>query len=105
MQSSEPHPLHPRYPYDSATGCDPTASFIRNPPQDGLSRFASPPMSNVSLSSTTSGPVGGSDTHSTTPARPPSSQLQTITDRVTTPYDYMEGYHFLMKHLPSRCVY
>jgi len=65
-----------------------------------LSRtFASPPMSNISLSTTASGPLGGSDT---TPARPPSSQLQTINDRVTAPYDYTEGYHFLMKHLPSR---
>jgi len=32
------------------------------------------------------------------------SQLQNINDRVTMPYDYTEGYHFLMKHLPSRCV-
>ncbi|KDQ27704.1 hypothetical protein PLEOSDRAFT_1083727 [Pleurotus ostreatus PC15] len=31
-----------------------------------------------------------------------SSQLQSINDSVTTPYDYTEGYHFLMKHLPSR---
>jgi hypothetical protein len=29
--------------------------------------------------------------------------IQTI--NVTAPYDYTEGYHFLMKHLPSRCVY
>jgi hypothetical protein len=27
------------------------------------------------------------------------------TINVTAPYDYTEGYHFLMKHLPSRCVY
>ncbi|KNZ72907.1 hypothetical protein J132_01899 [Termitomyces sp. J132] len=30
------------------------------------------------------------------------SQLQSIHDRVTKPYDYTEGYHFLMKHLPTR---
>ncbi|KAF7361675.1 Transcriptional factor [Mycena venus] len=30
------------------------------------------------------------------------SQLQNINDRVTMPYDYTEGYHFLMKHLPGR---
>ncbi|KAF7315499.1 Transcriptional factor [Mycena indigotica] len=30
------------------------------------------------------------------------SQLQNINDRVTMPYDYTEGYHFLMKHLPSK---
>jgi len=28
--------------------------------------------------------------------------LQNINDRVTMPYDYTEGYHFLMKDLPSR---
>nr|GAT44635.1 transcriptional factor [Mycena chlorophos] len=33
---------------------------------------------------------------------PSGSQLQNINDRVTMPYDYTEGYHFLMKHLPSR---
>ncbi|KAF8919856.1 hypothetical protein CPB85DRAFT_726929 [Mucidula mucida] len=32
----------------------------------------------------------------------PASNLQTINDRITKPYDYTEGYHFLMKHLPSR---
>jgi PAS domain S-box-containing protein len=31
-----------------------------------------------------------------------SSQLQSINALVTRPYDYTEGYHFLMKHLPSR---
>jgi len=30
------------------------------------------------------------------------SQLQKIHDRVTAPFDYTEGYHFLMKHLPGR---
>ncbi len=34
----------------------------------------------------------------------PASNLQTINDRITKPYDYTEGYHFLMKHLPSRSV-
>lgn len=34
---------------------------------------------------------------------PCGSKLQSIHDRVTTPYDYTEGYHFLMKHLPTRC--
>lgn len=33
------------------------------------------------------------------------SPLQNIHDRVTAPYDYTEGYHFLMKHLPTRYVY
>jgi hypothetical protein len=30
--------------------------------------------------------------------------LQSINDRVTAPFDYTEGYHFLMKHLRSRYV-
>jgi hypothetical protein len=34
----------------------------------------------------------------------PPSKWQGINDRVTTPYDYTEGYHFLMKHLPTRYV-
>ncbi|KAI5831946.1 transcription activator of gluconeogenesis ERT1 [Schizophyllum commune Tattone D] len=32
----------------------------------------------------------------------PGSHLQSITDRVKVPYDYTEGYHFLMKHLTTR---
>jgi hypothetical protein len=32
----------------------------------------------------------------------PRSELQSINDTVTKPYDYTEGYHFLMKHLPTR---
>lgn len=32
------------------------------------------------------------------------SPLQNIHERVTAPYDYTEGYHFLMKHLPTRYV-
>lgn len=35
----------------------------------------------------------------------PASKWQSINDRVTTPYDYTEGYHFLMKHLPTRYVF
>lgn len=35
----------------------------------------------------------------------PPSKWQGISDRVTAPYDYTEGYHFLMKHLPSRYVF
>ena len=33
------------------------------------------------------------------------SPLQNIHERVTAPYDYTEGYHFLMKHLPTRYVF
>lgn len=28
-----------------------------------------------------------------------------VYEAVTKPYDYTEGYHFLMKHLPTRCVW
>jgi hypothetical protein len=35
----------------------------------------------------------------------PASKWQGINDRVIVPYDYTEGYHFLMKHLPTRCVF
>ncbi|KAF7977732.1 hypothetical protein HWV62_2802 [Athelia sp. TMB] len=31
-----------------------------------------------------------------------STQMQNINARVTRPYDYTQGYHFLMKHLPTR---
>lgn len=42
-------------------------------------------------------------------AGPPPSELEafegpSVYKSVTKPYDYTEGYHFLMKHLPVRCV-
>jgi hypothetical protein len=69
----------------------------------------SPPLSNHSRSSTTSAAVGGPE-HivaggTSSLSTPSNGQLQSINDRVTAPYDYTEGYHFLMKHLHSRCVY
>lgn len=30
--------------------------------------------------------------------------MSQINEMITKPYDYTEGYHFLMKHLPSRSV-
>ena len=35
----------------------------------------------------------------------PLSKWQGINDRVTVPYDYTEGYHFLMKHLPTQYAF
>ncbi|KAF9469924.1 hypothetical protein BDZ94DRAFT_1243562 [Collybia nuda] len=70
------HPLQPRYPLDTRPRSPPAPSFLHS---------ANAP--------TTSDPI--SDMSRT-------SQLQAIHDRVTAPYDYTEGYHFLMKHLPSR---
>ena len=86
-QSSETHSLQPR----------PTNVFLH--PKDMTSRgLLSPSLSNSSSRSVTSGVADI--------VRPKScgSKLQSINDRVTTPFDYTEGYHFLMKHLPSRCV-
>jgi hypothetical protein len=60
------------------------------------------PSSTASLSI---GCSGGSDL---TAGPPPAgsggrdSQIRDINDRVTAPYDYTEGYHFLMKHSLSR---
>ncbi|KAH9485128.1 Transcriptional regulator of nonfermentable carbon utilization [Psilocybe cubensis] len=94
------HPLQPRYPLDTRPRSPPTV-FLHNPSsKDTASRgLLSPPPSTSSPSSTSSVPTGVADI-----VRPPScgSKLQTITDRVTAPYDYTEGYHFLMKHLPTR---
>ncbi|OCH95120.1 hypothetical protein OBBRIDRAFT_643600 [Obba rivulosa] len=33
---------------------------------------------------------------------PPGDRAQSVYNSVTKPYDYTEGYHFLMKHLPQR---
>ncbi|PPQ89727.1 hypothetical protein CVT25_014128 [Psilocybe cyanescens] len=94
------HPLQPRYPLDARPRSPPTV-FLHNPSsKDVASRgLLSPPPSTSSPSSTSSVPTGVADI-----VRPQScgSKLQSITDRVTTPYDYTEGYHFLMKHLPTR---
>ncbi|KAK7005738.1 transcriptional factor [Favolaschia claudopus] len=86
--SQELHPLQPRFPLDARPrsprfpGKDTsTRGSLSSPTQSSLSSFAP----------TTTTDRGGSG-----------SQLQNINDRVTMPYDYTEGYHFLMKHLPSR---
>ena len=93
-QSSEIHPLQPRYPLD-ARPRSPATVFLHDP-KDMTSRgFLSPSVSNSSVTS------GALDI-----VRPKScgSKLRNINDRITAPFDYTEGYHFLMKHLPTRCV-
>ncbi|KAF9501863.1 hypothetical protein BDN71DRAFT_1379254 [Pleurotus eryngii] len=114
--SSQPlHPLQPRYPLPADYSRSPSIStpstvFPRLDPKDpGL---FSPLAANASPISTSSVPPGlaSVSTDTPTPSTPSSSlvlpssssQLQSINDSVTTPYDYTEGYHFLMKHLPSR---
>ncbi|KAF8904465.1 hypothetical protein CPB84DRAFT_1814458 [Gymnopilus junonius] len=93
--------LPPRYPLDSRPRSPPTTVFFQSPSaKDGVSRgLLSPPASTSSPSSTASVPTGIAEI-----TRPQSrgSKLQSITDSVTAPYDYTEGYHFLMKHLPTR---
>ncbi|KAJ7446259.1 hypothetical protein B0H11DRAFT_2249075 [Mycena galericulata] len=73
------HPLQPRFPLDARPRSPHLAA--KEAAQRGVT---GPSFSHV-------GPEQGGG-----------SQLQNINDRVTMPYDYTEGYHFLMKHLPSR---
>ncbi|KAF8635239.1 hypothetical protein AX17_004012 [Amanita inopinata Kibby_2008] len=96
--SGTPHPLQPRYPLDTRPRSPPMDTYILSKdivtPSTGL---LSPAPSNGSPITTSSIP------HAVTDITPSSrSKLQNINDRVTAPYDYTEGYHFLMKHLPSR---
>lgn len=100
--SSGLHPLQPRYPLDMRPRSPPATVFLHNPSsKDATTRgLLSPPPSTCSPSSAASVPTGITDIAA--PAC--SSKLQSIHDRVTMPYDYTEGYHFLMKHLPTRCA-
>ncbi|KAH7929833.1 hypothetical protein BV22DRAFT_1029012 [Leucogyrophana mollusca] len=84
QQSTASHPLQPRYPRSAI-----------NP---GFTRAQSKeagPHSLVSSSSSRPSPTPSSSVHPN-PGDLPS------TLNVTAPYDYTEGYHFLMKHLPTR---
>lgn len=104
QSSSTMHPLQPRYPLDARSHSPPVSVFLQSSTTASSSSrvLLSPPPSTDSPSSIASAPTGITEM-----ARPPSrgSKLQSIHDRVTAPYDYTEGYHFLMKHLPTRCVY
>ena len=73
------HPLQPRFPLDTRP---------RSPP---------PFIFDSSL-------IGNGAFADIIRPRSCGSKLQGIHDRVTSPYDYTEGYHFLMKHLRSRYV-
>ncbi|KAF4621233.1 hypothetical protein D9613_000426 [Agrocybe pediades] len=99
--SAVTHPLQPRYPLDSRPRSPPTTAFINDTSSKdtGSRGLLSPPPSTDSPSSSASVSIGIAEM-----VRPQSrgSKLQSITDRVTAPYDYTEGYHFLMKHLPTR---
>ncbi|KAL0956403.1 hypothetical protein HGRIS_002550 [Hohenbuehelia grisea] len=114
------HPLQPRFPLppdysrSPSTTANSTVFTRADLKEPGL---LSPSISNASPISTASVPRSLLSTNASTngvddtptPPTPVStlapssgSQLQSINDRVTTPYDYTEGYHFLMKHLPTR---
>lgn len=94
------HPLQPRYPLDARPRSPPFGESVsfKDVVAPGL---LTPPLSNGSPSSIASAPVGAADQAL---AKSTSSQLESIHDRVTTPYDYTQGYHFLMKLLPTRYV-
>ncbi|KAG6833530.1 hypothetical protein H0H87_005181 [Tephrocybe sp. NHM501043] len=81
------HPLQPRYPLDTRPR-SPTGTVFLNDPD---------PSSENLGNNDAQTPETDTDTPETS-----GSQLQSIHDRVTKPYDYTEGYHFLMKHLPTR---
>ncbi|KAJ3506324.1 hypothetical protein NMY22_g17287 [Coprinellus aureogranulatus] len=95
------HPLQPRYPLDGRPRSPPTVAYGENMSMKdaAVPGLLTPPLSNGSPSSIASAPVGPPDRQLT---KPNASQLDSIHDRVTSPYDYTQGYHFLMKHLPSR---
>ncbi|KAJ6499059.1 hypothetical protein C8R45DRAFT_980940 [Mycena sanguinolenta] len=84
----EPHPLQPRFP-------------LENRPRSPHLDSAALQRGNALLSpSQSSGSSFAANAYAE--QQQGGSQLQNINDRVTMPYDYTEGYHFLMKHLPSR---
>ncbi|KAJ7268749.1 hypothetical protein B0H12DRAFT_1096488 [Mycena haematopus] len=96
QQQGEPHPLQPRFPLDTR----PRSPHFSSK-DSALSSFAAahahPPHPHPH-------PHPDLQQHHQQHQQQTQSgsQLQNINDRVTMPYDYTEGYHFLMKHLPSR---
>ncbi|PPQ99450.1 hypothetical protein CVT24_005257 [Panaeolus cyanescens] len=99
QSTSAIHPLQPRYPLESRSRSPPVSVFLQSSASSSSRALLSPPPSTDSPSSIASVPTGITEM-----PRPQSrgSKLQSINDRVTAPYDYTEGYHFLMKHLPTR---
>ncbi|TFL01555.1 hypothetical protein BDV98DRAFT_567146 [Pterulicium gracile] len=83
------HPLHPRY------------TLIPRPyaPASTTPTVASPSASTSSPATTSSTLPNVPSTSTVAKAKSP---LQAIMDRVNTPYDYTQSYHFLMKYLQSR---
>ena len=94
VQSGPLHPLQPRFPLDQRPRSPPAGPLMYEG-ESSSKGLLTPPLSNASPISTSSVPPGVAEM-----AAP--SHLQSINDRVTKPYNYTEGYHFLMKHLPTR---
>ncbi|KAJ7187996.1 hypothetical protein C8R46DRAFT_1053298 [Mycena filopes] len=86
------HPLQPRFPLDNRP---------RSPPF-GAGKDSRGVLSPSSSSSSYAHAVPEQARQGQSQSSGGGSHLQNINDRVTMPYDYTEGYHFLMKHLPSR---
>ncbi|KIL65951.1 hypothetical protein M378DRAFT_10526 [Amanita muscaria Koide BX008] len=82
-----------RYPHEARTRSPPIDAYTPSKAVESTG-LLSPAPSNASP--TTTSPIPGAM------ADLPQSELQSIKDTVTKPYDYTEGYHFLMKHLPIR---
>ncbi|KAF5393236.1 hypothetical protein D9757_000744 [Collybiopsis confluens] len=93
FQQSSASTIQPRYSLDSRPKSPSLSAFI----DESSHGLLSPPHSNASPSLTPSVPRSTELNKCL-----PRSQLQSINDRITKPYDYTEGYHFLMKHLPIR---
>ncbi|KAJ7178369.1 hypothetical protein C8R43DRAFT_1117764 [Mycena crocata] len=83
------HPLQPRFPLDARPRSPPFAA------KDASQRGITSPSQSTGPSFARAIPEQAHQSSG-------GSQLQNINDRVTMPYDYTEGYHFLMKHLPRR---
>ncbi|KAF8441655.1 hypothetical protein L210DRAFT_3612032 [Boletus edulis BED1] len=84
------------YPQGQSTPSLPPR-YSRDPP-------TSAPMGSVRISSQEAGPLelSGHPSPSSTSSTHQSSLDNFSPLNVTSPYDYTEGYHFLMKHLPTR---
>ncbi|KAG6378309.1 hypothetical protein JVT61DRAFT_14030 [Boletus reticuloceps] len=76
------------------------------PPRYSRDPSTSAPMGSVRISSQEAGPLelSGHPSPSSTSSTHQSSLDHLSQLNVTSPYDYTEGYHFLMKHLPTRPI-
>jgi hypothetical protein len=94
------HPLEPRFPREFHASPSPTsatAAFVRSHSRDSImATLASPGATHSPPTSVRAAYADGTEG-----LRGSHGQRMAY---VTRPFDYTEGYHFLMKHLHSRCV-